>query len=173
MVIWLIGLSGAGKTTVGLSLANKLREDGRACVFIDGDIVREIMGSDLGHSIEDRKKNADRICRLCKHLDTQGVDVVCGILSIFPESRKWNRENMSSYFETFLDAPIETLMQRDDKGLYARAQRGELRDVVGVDLPFPEPETCDLRIKNDFTQSPEELSSTIFEALSSRLQNGC
>ena len=92
MVIWLIGLSGAGKTTIGELLYLKMKAIRPNTVFIDGDKIREVMGGELGHSLEDRKKNADRICRFCHFLEEQNIDVVCSILSLFPESRTWNRK---------------------------------------------------------------------------------
>jgi adenylylsulfate kinase-like enzyme len=73
---------------------------------------------------------------------------VCAILSIFPESRDWCRSNLSEYFEVFIDAPIEQVMERDAKGIYGRYKRGEIREVAGLDLPFPRPTHSDLTIPN-------------------------
>lgn len=149
MIIWLIGLSGAGKTEIGKRLFRRLREERGNVVFIDGDLVRYIMGNDLGHTLEDRRRNADRICRLCKTLDEQGLHVVCSILSLFPESRKWNRENYSSYFEVYIEVDREVLRRRDNKDIYRRADAGELKNVAGVDLRFPVPENPDLVLDNN------------------------
>ena len=146
MVIWLIGLSGSGKTTLGEAVVAAARP--QPIAFIDGDVIREIFGGDLGYSMEDRWKNAQRISRLCKFLDDQSVSVVCAILSLFPESRRWNREHISNYFEVFIDAPLEQLIARDGKGLYARAQQGKIKHVAGIDLPFEKPESPDLVIDN-------------------------
>lgn len=149
MVIWLIGLSGAGKTAIGQEVYNLLKAKRPNVIFLDGDIVREIMGGDLGYTMTDRLDNAWRICRLGKYLDGQGIDVVCGILSIFPETQRWNRENISHYFEVYIRAPLETLIQRDSKGLYRRALAGEIKNVVGMDIEFPPPPNPDLIINND------------------------
>lgn len=151
MVIWLIGLSGAGKTTLGREIM-KSAPVGR-CVFIDGDQIREVFGNDLGFSLAEREQNAWRICRLCKWLDDQNINVVCAILSLFPETQVWNRQNFSEYYDVFIDTPLEQLIARDSKGLYAKAKSGALRDVAGVDLEFIPPPQPDLILRNDGDES--------------------
>lgn len=148
MVIWIVGLSGSGKTTLSAQVVAEVRQRGRKVVLLDGDQVRELFGNDLGHDLAGRRANADRICRLCGFLDEQGVDVVCAVLSLFPESRTWCRENFSSYFEVFIDAPLDQLIERDTKGIYGRYLRGEIRDVAGLDLDFPRPDAADFVIFN-------------------------
>jgi adenylylsulfate kinase len=120
-------------------------------VFLDGDIIREIMGNDLGHTLADRKRNAERICRLCMHLDRQEINVVCAILSIFEESHEWNRANYRDYFEVYIEAKMESLLRRQRNAIYDRALKGETKDVVGVDIPFEPPKRPDLTIVNDGT----------------------
>ena len=149
MVIWLIGMSGAGKTVIGKEVCELLKAKKSNVIFLDGDIIREIMGNDLGHSIDDRRKNAGRICRLCQYLDSQGIDVVCAVLSIFPESQRWNRDNIPHYFEVYLHVPFSVLLERDAKGIYRRALSGEITNVAGVDIGFREPANPDLIIEND------------------------
>lgn len=149
MVVWIIGLSGSGKTVIGKQLTRKIREIGRPAVFMDGDIFRDIMGNDLGHSIDDRKRNADRICKFCDYFDKQGIDVIFAILSIFHESQEWNRENIKDYFEIYLEVSTDTVKRRDSKGLYNKALRGEINNVVGIDILFKPPKNPDLIINND------------------------
>jgi len=148
MVVWIIGLSGAGKTTLANEVAANIRQSNNDVVLVDGDVIREMFGNDLGYSIEDRKKNAGRICQLCKFLDDQNINVVCAILSIFPESRVWNRKNFKGYYEVYIDAPVENLIERDSKGIYAKYLKGEIREVAGMDLEFPAPSHADLTIYN-------------------------
>lgn len=149
MIVWVIGLSGSGKTTLSEEIINKVRRRGRKVILLDGDRVRELFGNDLGHDLAARRVNAQRICQLCGFLDDQGIDVVCAILSLFPDSRSWCRKNLSAYYEVFIDAPLDQLIERDVKGIYSRYQRGEISDVAGLDLPFPQPESPDLLITND------------------------
>lgn len=148
MVIWVIGLSGSGKTTFAERVVAEARLNGCAVVLLDGDHVRDFYGNDLGHSLEDRRTNASRIARMCGFLDSQGIHVVCAILSLFPDSREWCRQNLSSYYEIFIDAPMEQLVARDSKGIYGQYQRGEITNVAGLDLEFPRPVSPDLLISN-------------------------
>ncbi len=115
MVIWLIGLAGAGKTMIGREVYGLLKQRKPTVVFLDGDHVRRIMGDDLGYSIEDRHKNAWRICHLCEYLDSQDIDVVCSILSLFREHQNWNRQHYSDYFEVYIDVSMDELSARDKK----------------------------------------------------------
>lgn len=149
MVIWLVGLSGSGKTTIGLRLAERLKRKKIPVVFMDGDILRDIMGNDLGHTLEDRRKNAERARRICQYLDSQGMTVVFAILSLFKESRDWNRAHIKNYYEVFLRVSMETLMQRDPKGLYKKYKEGEAKNIAGLDMRFEEPKDSDLIIDND------------------------
>lgn len=149
MVIWVIGMSGAGKTAIGREVYRLLKAKRPNVVFLDGDDVRQIMGDDLGHTVEDRRANAWRISRLCRYLDGQGIDIVCAVLSIFHETQRWNRQHIPRYFEVYIRVPFETLVERDSKGLYRRAQAGEIENVVGVDIEFPPPASPDLVVDND------------------------
>ena len=149
MVIWLIGMSGSGKTTIGRAIANQLRKLAPNTVLLDGDEIRGVFAYDQGdhpYAIEGRLINAERITALCELLDRQGIHVVCCVLSIFPEMRSGNRHRFSAYFEVFMDAPLSVLESRDVKGLYASARRGEAKNVVGVDIPFPRPDQADMVI---------------------------
>ena len=149
MIIWLIGLSGSGKTTIGRALHQRLEPRHPNLVFLDGEEFRHIMDDDLGFSYEDRLKNARRLSRLCAFLDTQHVHMICAILSNYPEWQKWNRDNFRQYFEVFVDTSLETLVARDIKNLYGPALAEEKKDVVGVDIPFIPPSNADLVVDNN------------------------
>jgi adenylylsulfate kinase-like enzyme len=149
MVIWIIGLSGTGKTTLASQVVERIRQMDGKVVLLDGDLIRNLFGNDVDHTVEGRRRNAERLSVLSKFLADQGIHVVAAVLSIFPEWRRWNRENIPGYTEVYLKASMQTLLRRDIKNLYAKAMRGELPNVVGVDIPFPEPENPDLVIEND------------------------
>jgi adenylylsulfate kinase len=149
MVIWIIGLSGTGKTTLANEVVNRIRQLKRKVVMLDGDLIRDLFGNDVDHTIEGRKRNAERLSVLTKYLADQDIHVVAAVLSIFPEWRLWNRENINHYSEVYIKSSMETLARRDIKNLYARAIKGEIVNVVGVDIPFPEPQNPELVIEND------------------------
>lgn len=168
MVIWLIGMSGAGKTTIGRRVWEQWRAKAPNTVFVDGDEVRALFRHDQrpdAHKLSGRRVNAERITDLCAWLDGQGINVVCCILSLFPDMRAGNRERYSRYFETYVKVPLDKLKQRDVKDIYAPALRGERTDVVGVDIAFPEPEAPDLIIDNGIDGlDPDETARHILTA---------
>lgn len=167
MVIWLIGLSGSGKTTLGSAIANAWRERSPGTVLIDGDVIRRALTpheDDTAYTVTGRRENAERITALCEWLDAQSINVVCCILSIFPQMRAQNRARFSRYYEVYLRAPIDVLAQRDRKSLYGPALRGERANVVGVDIPFPEPQTPDLTL--DTAGAPPNMQQLALQVLS-------
>ena len=157
MVIWLIGLSGTGKTVLGQEVVATANKNYKNTIFIDGDEIREAFGNDLSYSMKDRLINAQRICQLGKFLDDQGMNVVCSILSLFPDTRQWNRENIKNYYEVYVDTPIDILIKRDSKGIYNKYLNNKITNVAGMDIHFPIPDQADLVIDN--VNSKEHLLS--------------
>lgn len=165
-VYWITGLSGAGKTTVGTLLFSYLKKRKDNVVFLDGDILRSVyISGGGGYSTEERKKGAYQDCRMCRMLSEQNIDVVyCGI-SMYEECRSWNRENIDNYKVIYLSVPMEVLIKRDKKQLYSRALRGEISEVVGIDLPFDEPVNPEVLVDNSGVYTPEEVLKYIVEVL--------
>jgi adenylylsulfate kinase-like enzyme len=164
VVIWIIGLSGTGKTTLASQVVDRIRQLNGKVVLLDGDLIRTLFRNDVDHTIDGRRRNAERLSVLSKFLADQGIHVVAAVLSIFLEWRRWNRENIPDYSEVYIKASMQTLLRRDVKNLYARAGRGEIVNVVGVDIPFPEPENPELVIENNVDRLE-------FEELTDRIMN--
>jgi len=149
MVIWIIGLSASGKSTLAEKVVFRLRESGRKVAFLDGDDIRQLFGNDVDYSVAGRYRNAQRLSQLTAFLSGQGIDVVAAVLSIFPEWQQWNRANIPGYFEVYVKVSMETLRRREVKGIYSLAYAGEMENVVGVDIDFPEPTNAHLVIDNE------------------------
>ena len=148
MVIWFIGLSGSGKTTISNKFVATIKNKSKKHVIhLDGDEVRFLF-ENTDYSVHGREKNAKIISNLSKFLDNKNVIVVASVLSIFPEWQKWNRENIKDYFEIYIKVNFDILVKRDVKSLYKNALTGKIKNVVGVDIKFPEPNS-DLVIENN------------------------
>ncbi len=164
-LIWITGLAGSGKTTIGKEVYRRLKQQRSNVVFLDGDGFREIFGNDLGHTIEDRKKVAKQIHNMCKFLVSQEIDVVCATMSLFKEIHILNRNEIKNYLEVFIECDMEELKRRDQKGLYSKALKGEIKNVVGIDLPYDKPENADLVIDNSKKEKLDEKVETILKRL--------
>jgi cytidine diphosphoramidate kinase len=169
MIVWIIGKSSVGKSTIGKLLTENLNKSSHSNVmFIDGDIFRELMGNDLGHSVEDRYKNAKRIENFCVYMDQQNVNVVFALLSIFPEVQRSIRSKVKNYYQIYLKASEKALKSRDTKGVYKNN-----KNIVGMDIKFPEPYQSDLIIENQIEDDlyPKELAEYILQFLEKNLIN--
>lgn len=147
-VIWLTGLSGAGKTTLAKQLVVDLNALKCASIFLDGDILRNIFlesgnGSNY-FTAQNRLALAMKYSKLCKLISEQGFVVVIATISMFDEIYAWNRKNLPNYFEVYLKVPLEELRRRDCKGIYSAFDRGTLKNVAGLDLAVSEPTEADL-----------------------------
>lgn len=148
-LLWITGLAGSGKTTIARKVYSSIKKKHSNSVFLDGDDFRAIMQDELGFHLEDRKKNAWRIARLCSFLTSQGINVVCSTMSLYKEIHGYNRKFNKKYFEVFIDVDMNELIKRDKKGLYSLAIKGSIKNVTGIDLPFDKPENADLLLFNN------------------------
>lgn len=155
-VYWITGLAGAGKTTLGKLLYEKMREEYPNTVLLDGDTLRKVFGDDLGYTKEDRRKCAMRYSRLCAMLQEQGMNVICCTISMFDSVREWNRKNISDYKEIYVKVSMDTLRVRDQKGLYSGRTEEKREYVVGVHMEVEEPKYPDLILMNDGERPLEE-----------------
>lgn len=160
-VYWFTGLSGSGKSTLGRLFFERLRAAKSNTVFLDGNDLRKMIASDLGFDFRDRKKSAMRNARLCKFLADHGINVVCATISLWHDCHRWNRKNLHSYKEIFIQAPLVVLEARDRRRIYSRARRGRLKNVWGVDLKPQEPKNPDAVITNDGLLKPSDIVNSL------------
>jgi sulfate adenylyltransferase len=163
--IWFTGLSGAGKTATAQVLTELLLENGKQLTMLDGDVIRTHLSKGLGFSKEDRDTNILRIGFVAGEIVRHGGVVVCAAISPYRAARNEARQMVGENFITvFMDTPIEVCEQRDTKGLYAKARRGELKGFTGVDDPYEPPISPEITLKG-VGISPEENARQIIDYL--------
>lgn len=171
-VIWVTGLSGAGKSTLAKEVVARLRVQGVAAVFLDGDELREVFGAAAAnaknHGREGRLALAMQYAHLCRVIASQGLTAVIATISLFKEVHAWNRTNLPGYFEVYLKVPVEELRRRDPKGIYRRFDAGELTDVAGLDLPIDEPEAADWMVEFAPGRTVEVLADELLNQLTEK-----
>src|SRR6188508_547351 len=159
--LWFTGLSGAGKTTISKIVEEQLRDRGSRIEILDGDVVRENLSKGLGFSKEDRDTNIRRIAFVADLLSRNGVPVITAAISPYREIRDEARELMGDRFiEVFVKASVEVCAERDVKGLYEKAFRGEIKEFTGVSDPYDVPEHAELIVDTE-NESPEESAQKV------------
>ena len=161
VVVWITGLSGAGKTTLATELQKLIQPRLPQLVVLDGEAVRATFGHDLTHREADRVVQVKRLQGMAKMLTDQRQAVIVAVLYSHPDLLAWNRENLPGYFEVYIKASLETVIARDPKSLYAKALSGEMRDVVGLDIPWHEPVNPDMVIDGDRPLPPSVLAREV------------
>jgi len=149
--VWLTGLSGSGKSTIGHALEIELIASGRAAYVLDGDNLRFGLNSDLGFSAADRAENVRRVSHVAALMADSGMVAVVPIISPYAAGRararaihdEWNLP----FVEVFVDTPLEVCESRDPKGLYRKARAGEIPNMTGIDDPYEPPEEPDLIVR--------------------------
>lgn len=169
MVILITGISGAGKTALCDALWAILKPRLPELVVFDGDAFRAVISGDLAYTRQDRIIQFQRKLHLAKALSEQGCIVLAGALYSTPELLQWNRDNINDYFEVYINAPIELCRKRDTNGLYAKAEAGELTNVVGIDIPWIAPTDPDMVIDAATPATPEELARGVIRKIPSLL----
>jgi bifunctional enzyme CysN/CysC len=172
-VVWLTGLSGAGKSTIAQALERELFNRAMHTYVLDGDNVRHGLNSNLGFSPEDRVENIRRVSEVAKLMADAGAVVITAFISPYRMERRRAREialeSNAEFIEVFIDAPLEVCETRDPKNLYKKARAGEIRDFTGIDAPYEAPEDAEIVVRTD-RQSVDESVATILEQLLPRLK---
>ncbi len=147
--LWFTGLSGAGKTTIAVALEQILRERGVRVERLDGDTVRQGLTRDLGFSKEDRDKNIERVTFVAKLLSRNGIGVLASFISPYRAARQRVREETTNFIEVYVNAPLEVCIQRDVKGMYAKAIAGEIKEFTGISDPYETPVLPEITVNTD------------------------
>ncbi len=152
-VLWFTGLSGSGKSTVANAVEEMLFNLKKHSYLLDGDNIRHRLNKDLGFSNEDRVENIRRIGEVSSLFVDAGLIVLTAFISPFQEDRDIVRElvDEGEFIEIFIDTPLQVCEQRDPKGLYAKARKGEIADFTGINSPYEAPENPEIHIKGELT----------------------
>lgn len=163
-ILWLTGLSGAGKSTISQALLPALRERGCKVEMLDGDIVRTHLSKGLGFSKEDRDTNIRRIGFVAHLLSRNGVAVIVAAISPYRALREEVRQMDPNFVEVYVEAPLEICEGRDVKGLYAKARSGEIKGFTGIDDPYEPPLNPEV-ICNTSKETVEESLASVLTKL--------
>jgi bifunctional enzyme CysN/CysC len=172
-VVWLTGLSGAGKSTIAQALERELFHRAMQTYVLDGDNIRHGLNSNLGFSPDDRVENIRRVSEVARLMADAGTVVITAFISPYRMDRRRAREialeGNAEFIEVFVDAPLEVCETRDPKNLYKKARAGEIREFTGIDAPYEAPEDPEIVVHTD-QQSVDESVATILEQLLPRLR---
>lgn len=162
-VLWMTGLSGSGKTTIGLGLEQELFKRGFLVMLLDGDLVRTGINNNLRFTVEDRKENIRRIAEVSKLFVGCGIVTINCFISPTDEIRRMAKNIIGEedFLEVFINAPLEVCETRDIKGLYAKARRGEIPEFTGISSPFDIPPDPDLVLKTDRMSVEESIQCAL------------
>jgi bifunctional enzyme CysN/CysC len=165
-ILWFTGLSGSGKSTIARHVEGKLHAEGHHTYMLDGDNLRHALNRDLGFTDADRVENIRRAGEVAKLMTDAGLIVLCSFISPFRAERQMVRGLVDDgeFLEIFVDAPLEVCMQRDPKGLYARAVAGQIPNFTGIDSPYEIPDSAELHLDTTL-RTAAELADEVIRAL--------
>lgn len=146
LVIWFTGLPCSGKTTLSKEIEKYFQEKELPIQRLDGDVVRKTISNDLGFSKKDRDINIKRMAYLAQMLSSHGINVVSAFVSPYQEMRDFARSLQGDFVEVYVKCDIEKCKERDVKGMYAKAEKGEIQDFTGVQDPFEEPHNPEITV---------------------------
>jgi len=166
-VIWFTGISGSGKTTLGLKLKEELERQKRCVELLDGDVIRNFFGDDLGYTRRERMLNVKRIAFAAMLLARNNTNVVVANIAPYYEVRDFIRKNIKAYIQIYLNLSKDEAIRRDVKGHYKRYREGRMKDFVGLDDAYDIPRSPDL-VVNTENESVEESLGKIVDYLKTR-----
>lgn len=167
LMVWMTGLSGSGKSTLAIALERELQQRGILCRILDGDNIRSGINNNLGFSPEDRRENIRRIAEVSKLFVDTGIVTIAAFISPNEELRRMAAGIVgeADFLEIYVNTPLSVCEQRDVKGLYAKARRGEIREFTGISAPFEAPTSPALTIDTSTSPLGESVNTILNEIL--------
>jgi bifunctional enzyme CysN/CysC len=168
-ILWFTGLSGAGKSTVANIVEQRLHAMGHHTMLLDGDNVRHGLNRDLGFTEADRVENIRRAGEVAKLMTEAGLIVLCSFISPYVAERAMVRDLVGEgeFIEIFVDTPLEQCIERDPKGLYAKAKAGKIKNFTGFDAPYEAPEAAEIHLRT-LEETPEQMGERVLSELKLR-----
>lgn len=160
-VVWFTGLSGSGKTTIAVEVERILRARHMRVERLDGDTVRQSLTRDLGFSKDDRDTNIERVAFVARLLSRNNIAVLAAFISPYAAMRDFARQQTTNFIEVFVDAPLEVCKLRDSKGLYAKAEAGDIPNFTGINDPYEAPLNPDIHLHTDVETVEESVQIVI------------
>lgn len=166
VVVWLSGLPCSGKTTIGTGLEKLLNKEGYFVRMLDGDVTRKGICNDLGFSEKDRRENIRRVAEIARLFAETGVITICAFITPTDDLRKLAHDitGKDFFINVFVDTPLQLCEQRDVKGMYKKARRGEITDFTGVSAPFEVPSDPDIILQTLYS-NPNESACELYNYL--------
>lgn len=163
LMVWFTGLSGSGKSTLAVALERELHQRGLLCRILDGDNIRSGINNNLGFSAADREENIRRIAEVGKLFVDTGIITLAAFISPDEKMRQMAASIIGNgdFLEVYVNTPIEACEERDVKGLYAKARKGEIKNFTGVSAPFEAPENPDISIDTSVTSLEESVQALL------------
>ena len=174
LILWMTGLSGAGKSTIATRVEERLWRCGHHTMLLDGDNLRFGLNSDLTFTDADRIENIRRTAEVAKLMLEAGLIVICSLISPFRRERMLARQLVGAdeFLEVFVDAPLDVCRQRDPKGLYARALAGQIPNFTGISSPYEPPEAPEIHLRTD-VDDVDALAEQVLDVLRQRGATTC
>ena len=162
--VWLTGIPGSGKTTMSNLLKEYLQKKSIPVIILDGDEIRKTVSKDLGFSPQDRKEHNRRVIEITKLLVKNNFTVIIPLISPYKETRDLARKEIPNFVEVYVKASLDTCIKRDPKGLYKKAQKGEITNLTGLQSPYEEPQNPEVILDTE-KNSPQQCLDIITSKL--------
>lgn len=162
--IWLTGIPASGKTTISILLKDYLQKKNMPVIILDGDEIRKTISKDLGFSPQDRKEHNRRVIEIAKLLVKNNFTAIIPLISPYRETRELARKEIPNFVEVYVKASLDTCIRRDPKGLYKKAQAGEIQNMTGLQSPYEEPQNPEVILDTE-KSTPQECLGIIISYL--------